>query len=87
MALMSELADKQAFPSTVDLAAVRDVDHPGMTYRQWLVGMALQGILSNPKYLDPEIHNATRGEFGEDWRERLALVSADDTIKLMEEGN
>ena len=48
------LADQPAFPmQKMDYRRVGEVEGaelravPGMTYRQWLVGMALQGLVAN----------------------------------------
>jgi hypothetical protein len=40
------IGDRAAFPQPDD--GFRDGTDYGMTYRQWLVGMALQGIIANP---------------------------------------
>jgi hypothetical protein len=40
------IGNKPAFPVDMD-ATNYDPACDGMTYRQWLVGMALQGLLSN----------------------------------------
>lgn len=49
---------------------------PGMTYRQWLVGMALQAILSNSAYM-----SNTGGQ-----KARAAVAIADHAIEAEEEG-
>jgi len=38
---MSNLSSQPAFP-----VCSSTEEHPGMTYRQWLAGMAMQGLLS-----------------------------------------
>lgn len=43
------IGDRPAFPTT-DGDELR-VEN-GMTYRQWLVGMAMQGMLANPNNID-----------------------------------
>lgn len=46
---MNTLADQQAFP--IPGSEINNPE-PGMTYRQWLAGLAMQGILAarpNPK--------------------------------------
>lgn len=40
---MNRPGDWTAFPSD------RSNDTPGMSYREWLAGVALQGILANPR--------------------------------------
>lgn len=39
-----KLGDTPAFP------VPKGGPHPGMTYRQWLVGQALKGLLANPHH-------------------------------------
>lgn len=57
---MSKLGDMLAFPGErfdsipsphVEGATIEHVpvSYPGMTYRMWLAGRALQGLLSNPR--------------------------------------
>lgn len=48
-----------AFPSgAIQIESARDVrdgsvaEHNGMTYRQWLLGKALQGLLANPRVVE-----------------------------------
>lgn len=41
-----------AFPSREEMSPGQIRLHFGMTYRQWLAGMALQGILSNRSIID-----------------------------------
>lgn len=40
------LANKPAFPRNGHAGAAT-IDEPGMSYRQWLVGMALQGLAAH----------------------------------------
>ncbi|HEV7301594.1 MAG TPA: hypothetical protein VGN72_19675 [Tepidisphaeraceae bacterium] len=46
------LGDEAAFPRNGKLAEAQ-FDVPGMTYRQWAAGMALQGLLAGPGDLSP----------------------------------
>ena len=46
----------------------KDTYAPGMTYRAWLVGMALQGVMANPAVKNPKERAA------------LAVEAADNTI-------
>lgn len=85
---MSELADGQAFPHFVEF---HHEDHtsdvkpqPGMTYRQWLIGQALQGVLSNPAYLEIEfVHKMVR-DYGDNYLDKIAIIHADQVIRLQE---
>ena len=63
---MSEEADKSAFPLSGDWSQIKD---KGMTLRDYFAGMALQGMLANPK-LESQY-----------WIEESAWVVADAMIK------
>ena len=66
---MSSLSDQSAFPVNLPSG-----NSPGMTYRQWLVGMALQGLLANENAWEQSNKNVAD----------FAIQAADETIKQLE---
>lgn len=62
---------------------------PGMTYREWLIGMALQGILANPDTNARGIKGSALEilETVSEGAAAVAIAAADAVIKqLQEEG-
>jgi hypothetical protein len=68
----------KAFPQKEPLMG----DEHGMDLRDWFAGMALQGLLSNPK-LEKQIIASGGCESG--WVEFSAYAFADEMIKVREE--
>jgi hypothetical protein len=46
---VSEIKDEPAFPFCVWVGDVHTGHNGGLTKREWFAGMALQGMLANPK--------------------------------------
>lgn len=68
-----------AFPYTVHRVDGRPcTDYPGMTLRDWFAGLAMQGMLANPK-LQEQILKA-----GQSWIEESAWAVADAMLKERE---
>ena len=74
-----------AFPRSVHISAedvapavaeIYGEQQDGMTYRQWLAGMALQGLCAN---------EAVQSEFGPQNIARLALERADSLLAAQKE--
>jgi len=84
---MKKLKDKQAFPvpmgnNGMDHFEEHDysVETEGMTYREWLVGMALQGIVSSMNHHDQinDIDQIT------DEASMSAIIFADNVIAKLD---
>lgn len=84
---MNDLANQPAFPVENDSDKQYNYICKGMTYRQWLSGIALQGVLSNSLYMeaviktmDPDGSNDHLG----DCICKVAIAHADIMIKELE---
>lgn len=83
------IADQPAFPCQAVATGGTDRNgdpvysngEPGMTYRQWLVGMALQGYVSNPVVMETCLNSdkSIPGRLA-----ALALEAADAAIRAQE---
>ena len=77
--LASKLVGMSAYPISADACS------DGMTYRQWLVGMALQGLLSNHAYTLVAQHESSNGG-GDVGRihAKIAIQAADAVLAELE---
>ena len=91
--MASMLADLPAFPRPVsrterDGAQFLVLPQAGMTYRQWLVGMALQGTLANTETLTALASTASRRGFPFATAIALSVIEqADKVITELEKTN
>lgn len=68
---MTSIGNQPAFPCDPSLPAIVP---EGMTYRQWLIGMALQGTIA--------LHNGSAS-----YAVRDAVEAADEVIKRLDKEN
>ena len=61
-----------------DRSAFSDTMNRGMTYRQWLVGQAMAGLLAMPK--DSDITGTIKGEGDV---AKVAISNADHVLELL----
>jgi hypothetical protein len=88
------LSDQPAFPVPGHVTGDHDRNgdpivvgaETGMTYRQWLVGKALEGLLANPNV----VYSETVGKTPEQWKTAtdsfavMAVTLADAAIRAQE---
>lgn len=95
---MNDLTNQPAFPGITESFAASDPDdqqpftglftYSGMTYRQWLAGLAMQGILANAIYMEAVIK--TLGTAADNREEtggciaKCAIAHADIVIAQLE---
>lgn len=82
------IGDQRAFPIPIG-GYLTDVGHKcnaaqfGMTYRQWLVGMALQGLLANEFTIKLVVSESSEDSSGNRFA-RMAITAADAVIVELE---
>jgi hypothetical protein len=76
---MNELANKRAFPCASSPIDNNSDGQSGMTYRQWLAGLAMQGFVTQ---LDPGFIRAS--EPVPPWYAKRAVEMADALIAELE---
>lgn len=79
---MTTKANEPAFPNYI---VRHDRNVAGLTKREYFAGLALQGILANPKYCDPSFANALTNH-GIAIPQGLAVRIADALLAELEGG-
>lgn len=76
---MDDIGREPAFPVHPNGPIFR-----GMTYRQWLVGMALQGLLSNTTLAAIRAHESVNGRDVSSVVAQIAIAEADAVLAQLE---